>query len=127
LEVSEFPNLNPIELKGWEPMKKLILAAILSLIPTASYALTGFDLYHICSSEEGSLEDVECVFYIKGFVDGVMVGSVPFCPPNDGIIDEMQARLIVEKYMRDHPEKLGTDAGLLAERAMMGAFPCSAK
>ena len=111
-------------------MKKIItvlLVAILSLIPAASYALTGVDLYHNCSSEEGSLEDVECTFYIKGFVDGVMVGSVPFCPPNNGIIDEMQARLIIDKYLQDHPEKLDKDAGLLAERAMMGAFPCASR
>jgi hypothetical protein len=104
-------------------MKKLILAAILSLIPAASYALTGEDLHNKCSSKEGSMEDVECTFYIKGFMDGGMLGSILFCPPKDGI-DDTQARLIIEKYLQDHLDKLGKDAGLLAARAMMEAFPC---
>jgi hypothetical protein len=113
-------------------MKKIILAVIFSLIPVASNAFTGMELHNWClSSEKMSPEADACTIYLKGFVDGVVTGNAlgiahTFCPPMDGISGP-QARLILEKYFRDHPEKLDQEAGLLAEVAIREAFPCASK
>jgi hypothetical protein len=45
------------------------------------------------------------------------------CPPKEGIAVD-QARLVIDKYFREHPEKLHEEAGFLAAEAFMAAFPC---
>ena len=45
------------------------------------------------------------------------------CPPKD--ITLYQARLIVEKYMRDHPEDLRSSAQEIVFAAFELAFPCN--
>lgn len=68
--------------------------------------------------------------YVRGFMDGVAMGTVfsekfagKYCPPKGGT-DAIQARLVVEKFLKEHPEKLHMEAGILAGIALMGAFPC---
>jgi hypothetical protein len=53
-------------------------------------------------------------------------GAIKYCPPKDGL-SVVQARLIVEKYMGEHPEDLHLEAGLSAAQALWDAFPCGAK
>jgi hypothetical protein len=75
---------------------------------------------------------VSCTSYIRGFIDGMVVGGnveelhLKCCPPKDGISVE-QGRLIVEKYLKDHPEKLNLEAGYVAAFAFVEAFPCPPK
>jgi hypothetical protein len=35
-----------------------------------------------------------------------------------------QGRLIIEKYLKEHPESLHEEAGLVAGPALLDAFPC---
>lgn len=76
-----------------------------------------------------STEDLICGFYVRGFIDGLMIGMSAqrlgpvICPPNEGISAD-QGRLIAEKYLRDHPEELHLEAGLELGKAFTIAFPC---
>jgi len=104
-----------------------------TLTVTKSHALPGTELYRSCHSKEGSVGDFACVAYIHGFLDGLITGRMAgkqnpaiLCPPKDGISVD-QSRLIVEKYMRDHPDELNKETGLVAASAMLDAFPCRAK
>jgi hypothetical protein len=48
------------------------------------------------------------------------------CPPNGGVSVD-QGRLIIEKYMRNNPETLHEQAGVVAGLALVQAFPCKEK
>jgi Rap1a immunity proteins len=98
-----------------------------------AHALTGTQLYQECLDKSKGFQDLACLSYVRGFVDGMFMGGAvaaqfagQYCPPKDGI-DAIQARLIIEKYLRDHPENLHIEVGLLAGTALMAAFPCPPK
>jgi hypothetical protein len=99
------------------------------MAPTTARALSGVQLYQFCiESSKSSTAGISCEAYMRGFVDGMMMGSFAdelhhFCPPKGGVSVD-QARLIVEKYLRDHPERLNREAGVLAGIALAAAFPC---
>jgi hypothetical protein len=109
-------------------MKKIFSVAVLTaLVCSEANAFTGTELYRSC--QKGAA-DLSCVAYVRGFVDGMVIGKVfglikpaMFCPPNDGILLE-QGRLIVEKFLTDHPERLHEKASFLAAAALLEAFPC---
>jgi hypothetical protein len=46
-----------------------------------------------------------------------------YCPP-DGF-ETTQARLIIEKHMKDHPEQLNRPAAVVAAFALQKAFACA--
>jgi hypothetical protein len=102
----------------------------LAIYADAAEAMTGTELYTVCSQRGKDTSSSLCGAYIHGFLDGMTMGYVAhdsvekYCPPEDGIAIT-QGRLIIEKYLRDHPDKLNQDASLLAAFAMMDAFPCS--
>jgi hypothetical protein len=94
-------------------------------------ALTGTQLYQECLDKGNGMSEVACLAYVRGFVDGMFMGTTvtkkfagQYCPPKEGT-DAIQARLIVEKYLREHPESLHVEAGLLVGTALLGAFPCA--
>jgi hypothetical protein len=113
-------------------MKKISsVAVVIALVCSEANAFTGTELYRSCQRGPA---DLSCVAYVRGFVDGMVIGKVVgltvgltklpmFCPPNDGILLE-QGRLIVEKFLRDHPERLHEQASFLAANALLDAFPC---
>jgi Rap1a immunity proteins len=109
-------------------------AALMMFLATShARALTGTQLYQECLIKDHGPMDIACQSYIRGFVDGSVTATVierdfagQYCPPKDGI-DAIQARLIVEKYLRDHPEELHAEAGLLVSGALLAAFSCSKK
>jgi hypothetical protein len=125
-------------------MKKIILAiAILFMAgsPKASAADTGSILLQKCRAAEQtrmtaseSSDYSYCVGYITGVLDGLLLnqrtidefGKIPtkfICIPAEGIdIDQMV--LIVTKFLKDNPEKLHYEAGILIRNAMVKAFPC---
>jgi hypothetical protein len=92
-------------------------------------ALSGVELYSFCAAEEDTAASLACSSYVRGFTDGIMAGTAAatenvLCPPAEGI-NALQARLIVERFLRDHPEGLHIEAGLLVMRAFMEAFRCN--
>ncbi len=118
-------------LEGWKEMNSPIVVGIASMIFSVSpaTAFTGTNLYEACMKEPNSAGDLFCTSYVRGFIDGMLLGDTAagvgtrYCGPREGI-GVVQGRLIVEKYMRDHPEKLNLPAGNIAFSAMYEAFPC---
>jgi hypothetical protein len=91
--------------------------------------LTGTELDKLCREHgSGSDHDLWCYIYVHGFLDGFNIGAalpklgLSYCPPKNLTID--QGRLIVEKYLRDHPTELNLEAGIIAARAFLAAYPC---
>jgi hypothetical protein len=99
-------------------------------MPRHAAALSGTELYTLCSAPAGSTKEVACISYVRGLLDGIDIGAgVPeftarYCPPNGGI-ETTQARLIIEKQMKDHPELLNRHAVVIAASALQEAFPCA--
>lgn len=90
--------------------------------------LKSMDLQGLCSQmPETSRDSMLCQFYIAGVYDGLFGGQImakrhmSSCLP---AISGGQARLIVEKYMRDHPENLNMTADVLVASALFSAYPC---
>ena|ERR1700712_176412 len=106
------------------------LAVLVVLPATDATALSGAELYRKCSQKNRKVSDISCIAYVRGFVDGMMIGTIlgtetrtVYCPPTDGLAVD-QARLVIEKYLKDHPEKLRIEAGYLVGEALVSAFPC---
>ena len=103
-------------------------AAATALFVQPAAATTGKELYAACKAD--GARKVECDAYIRGFVDGMIMGYTAhgtvrgYCPPVTGI-PPARGRAIVETWLRDHPERLGGDAGILAGLALAEAFPCT--
>jgi|ERR1700730_3780606 hypothetical protein len=102
-----------------------IVGAVGIFASTNANALTGLNLYQSCQEKSQSALDFACIAYVHGFLDGIAFGrgigmKAPkvYCPPKAGISVD-QGRLIIEKYLRNHPEKLHTEAGELAFSALV--------
>jgi hypothetical protein len=110
----------------------MIGRALCILLLSTSAAFTDdfsdIKLYEFCGAKRGTVEDVACTMYIAGLASGLSKGlttaalGVTFCPPEQ--ITGGQARLIVAKAMREHPEKLNEDAAAFVAAALVVAFPC---
>lgn len=91
--------------------------------------LTGTDLDMLCGDHDSNSDrDLLCSTYVHGFLDGLNIGAtlpkkrLRYCPPRDLTVP--QAKLVIEKYLRDHPTELKLDAGTIAARAFLAAYPC---
>ena len=89
-------------------------------------------LYNACTGTNKEDRD-SCKTWIAGFMAGAVYSQSLLsytnrepiiCFPEPGIVPA-QAELIIEKYMRDHPEQMHLDAPALAINALWKAFPCS--
>jgi hypothetical protein len=107
-----------------------ITCALAIFVSNNASALDAIQLYRDCHAKTRSVGDFGCIAYIHGFLDGIATGRVVaekkpgmFCPPKEGVSVD-QGRLIIEKYMRNHPGELNQAAGLVAADAMYDAFPC---
>ena len=109
-------------------MKKVVFILTCLLIACPAKAdFTGPDLQSACTNNQ----DI-CDFWITSFLLGAF-GSQAIaqqgnfapisCPP--GGTTRSQARFIVEKYMRDHPENLHLPAKDIVFAAAELAFPCT--
>jgi Rap1a immunity proteins len=90
---------------------------------------TALDLYRNCQSQNSALSFAG-ITYIRGLLDGLQAGGILakneppiFCPPKGGIPAD-QGQLIIEKYLREHPEELQDGAGPVAMEAIVLAFKC---
>lgn len=98
---------------------------LLSLVWPASAddGLTGKDLDLICRNKGG---DQMCAMWTNGFLLGIIAardtGLTAACPPPK--TTGAEARLIIEKFMREHPEVLQFGVWGVANSALAAAFPC---
>jgi len=110
-------------------MSRKALAAIALLAwlsaPAPSSALTGADLYANCQNKS-NLDQTACAAYLLGYWEGLHLGTAlgtgSYCPPSG--LSPQQSRLIIEKFLRDHPERLHEHAAFLAGEALTAAFKC---
>jgi Rap1a immunity proteins len=90
--------------------------------------IKGTDLYTACTGTPH--DQAECRMWIIGFFNGFGLAQIAArqkrlplaCYPDD--LTNGQASLIVEKFMRDHPEALHLSAITIAATALALAFPC---
>jgi hypothetical protein len=107
-----------------------LLGTTLGVHETA--ATTGKELYQSCLAGDKSAETEFCSAYVHGFIDGMIMGYTAhgtvrgYCPPVSGV-SAAQGRAIIETWLHDHPERLDTDAGILAGLALSEAFPCKSE
>lgn len=98
--------------------------------PAPEYSgFTGNQLHADCSSAAKPGDEIMCMAYITGVAHGLFIAQAArdelhekTCMP--AMPSYRQARLIVEQYMRDHPETLDLNAALVAGSALLDAFPC---
>jgi hypothetical protein len=118
----------------------LIFTCILIASPAkAQPPFTGIMLHEACTAGNAGDQFGEhiCLMWVSGFVQGMYWSQeladfknlprttcLPVSSDGTGVTGE-QARLIVEKYMRDHPELLHKSARAVAGTALVLAFPCN--
>ena len=84
-------------------------------------------MFDLCI-HKGADGRLACTSYVRGFADGVaferlmMGGDAKYCPPQS--LPAKDIRLIVEKYLKEHADQLGKEAGALVGLALHQAFPC---
>jgi len=111
-------------------VKLAVISAVLAAVTSPSAAqMSSTQLYEFCTSYSGTPEYLSCASFIGRVLSGLGVGQatgaaqgLTFCPPAN--ITAGQAMLVVEKYMRDHPEQLNQHPGTLSSVALLAAFPC---
>lgn len=101
------------------------LVAATCLLPCASYALTGNDIYDwgVQFEREGSPTTTSSFGYI-GYISGASdaMNNILFCTPKN--VTYLQAGSIVMKYLRNNPESRNELASALVLKAMAKAYPC---
>jgi hypothetical protein len=110
-------------------MNKLTLAAALLACSTAAHANTsGNELFSACRNfayKTNSGSDL----YNQGVCSGIVEGAATVatshgevCSPRGATFG--QATLIAVNYMTQHPEIMHQDLAVIAETALMKAWPC---
>jgi hypothetical protein len=99
------------------------LAAMLASTGAPAQRLSkvnGSKLLSLCSS--GRTEN--CDAYLSGVADAYAEVGRPggICIPIP--VTGVQLRLVVVKYMHDHPQELEQPGGVLTSHALTAAFPC---
>jgi hypothetical protein len=113
-------------------MKRLIFIVVsLVFVSSAKAQFTGNALYNVCTDGEPK-HQIMCESWISGFAAGMAdaqeEAKLRNVTPTSCLPDSAtgnQAMLVVEKYMREHPEWLHVGAGALSGAALRLAFPCS--
>jgi len=109
----------------------ILIGTLLSPSTASADALTATKLFQYCSDQEGSFGDIACLAYVQGFTEGLIIGKqlpkngLTFCPPKD--LTVLQGRLIIEKWMREHPKLLNEKVRYVSMAAMLTAYPCQPK
>lgn len=96
----------------------------------ADPAFSAAQLQTMCGAKQDKESDTFCSIYIAGVYDGfagaqlMRQQNVTSCMP---AIGPGNARIIIEKYLDDHPEMLSKPAMVAATLALMSAFRCDRK
>jgi hypothetical protein len=115
-------------------MTRFVLVLIFLLTADSAKAqnsiLAGNWLYTVCGASDQQGQ-VICKMWISGFQAG-MISSQNLaqvnklkpasCIPSDLTAD--QAKLIIEKFLKDNPQYMQLSAALVASYALVIAFPC---
>jgi hypothetical protein len=116
---------------------KWLLVALALMIAVAGQAraaeetvpFTGIKLYQVCANHDGGPADGMCLAYVRGLVYGIQYAqrvrktSDSACLPTK--LSPLEARLVLEKFMRDNPRGLSeTDGDIVASHALAEAYPC---
>jgi Rap1a immunity proteins len=91
---------------------------IICLIPQQLLAITGNDLYSLCTTER-ALEEI-CAGYLTGALD--VFPERTFCPPKGTTLSQIKDVVVI--FLRDHPETRHQRAPDLVAAAIKAAFPC---
>ena len=96
--------------------------------------VTGDQWLHICDGTSlGAAGEFACLSYLAGYIEfaGTMIGSgfsrrelqdtILGCMPDNIRIEQL--RLVVIKYLREHPERLHLSFSQLVAEALRQAFP----
>jgi len=119
--------------------RPIVLAALLLLaVPQKASAVRGTQLQEACSVyTETAIGNVRpqaavnagiCMGYIMSAIDAYPIihtayPTVEFCAPKE--VNYTKDLKVVTKFLRDHPEFLHKQAGMLVILAMSNAFPCN--
>ena len=86
----------------------------------------GIDLSTMCVSNNQAIRD-QCTAWISGFQAGISANdeksNMHVCLPDELL--GSQAVLIIEKFMKEHPEQLHYPARVVAFYALWQDFSCS--
>jgi hypothetical protein len=112
-------------------MKAFLLVLVgLAAVPSRAEAeMTGTQFYESCVDKPQDGARNICEAYLSGYQVGFFVAQtlsqagIPTCLPEG--MSGTQTRLIVEKYMRDHPEELHKKVELIVMDALRAAYPCA--
>jgi hypothetical protein len=111
-------------------VKRLLLACslVVALSSQAWAQFTAMMLHNICASDD-ERENTGCDMWIGGFEAGLFAAQAASpkdrritCLPNG--FTGGQAKLIVIKFLKDHPNILHEPADVVAFVAISQAFPC---
>jgi hypothetical protein len=99
-----------------------ILVAALSMLAVNAKADTGLDFYNSCSNWfTAGLNHSYCHGNALAWAD-FYAGRREICLNG---VQEQQIFLVVQTYMRNHPEQLQHEASQVVESALDQAFPCN--
>ncbi len=115
-------------------MIRFVLLLIFLLIASSAKAqnstLTGDWLYTVCATRDQQGQTI-CQMWISGFQAGIISSQnlahanklkPASCIPYDVTVD--QAKLTIEKFLRDNPQYKQLSAAVVAAYALIIAFPC---
>ena len=102
----------------------MLLGVATTRISAQDVPVTAGDLLRSC---EVSPAKPACMWYVKGFLDGMMLDSAKLpvrtlCLPDGFDFDQM--RRVIVKSLADHPEKLHLSVAITVQDALRDAFPC---
>ncbi len=105
----------------------MLLLTSLTIPATVYGQATGQQMKTFCQKDE-----LYCVLYAKGFVDGRFItlnafnpSTKPFCTPRGVSNSQIAAAYI--KYLNDNPKELHLSSGTTFFKAIKQAFPCTVK
>jgi Rap1a immunity proteins len=105
----------------------LMVGAAASLAQPAAAQQTSVDLQRMCGATKANVDALICQVYFNAFTETLIASGAAqqngICLPPGASAN--QNRLVVQKYMADHPEKLHEYAAILILDALSQAFPCT--
>jgi hypothetical protein len=120
-------------------MKAAIFVALvaLALCPLFTVNCTAQDntaimkalaLQKACDTPEGTPTEGYCLGFIAGVSQSTQIddpAAATVCFPEE--VNLAEAKQVVRKYLNDHPQNLHLAGAILVKRALIEAWPCSAK
>jgi predicted short-subunit dehydrogenase-like oxidoreductase (DUF2520 family) len=118
---------NAVRIEKGDNMKNICLMALVVLVSCTAFAinddepakLDGTELAVSCQESAQGFD----AGYCSGVVEGVISTSKNIC--NHSVITLSEAVTIVDKYLKDNPEKLHQRDAALVRAALSKAYPCT--